>query len=46
VRQLRNALERGTQTLVGDMLGITRDGLRYKIRKYGMVSARTRAARP
>ena len=41
------ALERarGNQTLAAAMLGITRDGLRYKIRKHGMVFARPRVAR-
>jgi two-component system response regulator AtoC len=37
---------RGNQTLAAAMLGITRDGLRYKIRKYGLVFSRVRAARP
>ena len=46
-RLTMRALEkaRGNQTLAAGMLGITRDGLRYKIRKYGLVFARTRAAR-
>jgi transcriptional regulator with PAS, ATPase and Fis domain len=36
---------RGNQTLAAGLLGITRDGLRYKIRKHGLVFARGRAAR-
>ena len=44
-RLVLRALERarGNQTLAAGMLGITRDGLRYKMRKHGMVFARTRA---
>jgi transcriptional regulator with PAS, ATPase and Fis domain len=40
------ALERahGNQTLAARMLGITRDGLRYKIRKHGLPVGRTRSA--
>ena len=36
-RLVTRALElaRGNQTLAAQMLGITRDGLRYKIRKHG-----------
>ena len=46
-RLTMRALEkaRGNQTLAAAMLGITRDGLRYKIRKYGLVFARERSAR-
>jgi two-component system, NtrC family, response regulator AtoC len=46
-RLMMRALERarGNQTLAAALLGITRDGLRYKIRKHGMVFARARAAR-
>jgi DNA-binding protein Fis len=36
---------RGNQTLAAGMLGISRDGLRYKIRKHGMTFARVRATR-
>ena len=36
----------GNQTVAAGLLGITRDGLRYKIRKYGLVFARGRSARP
>jgi transcriptional regulator with PAS, ATPase and Fis domain len=45
-RLVLRALERarGNQTLAAGMLGITRDGLRYKMRKHGMVFARTRTA--
>ena len=42
VRALERA--RGNQTLAAGLLGITRDGLRYKMRKHGMVFARTRTA--
>lgn len=45
-RLLARALERarGNQTLAARMLGITRDGLRYKIRKHGLVFSRRRTA--
>ena len=45
-RLMMRALERarGNQTLAAGLLGITRDGLRYKMRKHGMVFARTRTA--
>lgn len=41
------ALERarGNQTAAAGMLGITRDGLRYKIRKHGLILTRGREAR-
>ena len=41
------ALERarGNQTAAAGMLGITRDGLRYKIRKHGLLLTRAREAR-
>jgi two-component system response regulator AtoC len=41
------ALERarGNQAAAAGMLGITRDGLRYKIRKHGLLLARGREAR-
>ena len=47
LRLVLRALEksRGNQTLAAGLLGITRDGLRYKMRKHGMVFARTRAVR-
>jgi transcriptional regulator with PAS, ATPase and Fis domain len=35
----------GNQTVAAGLLGITRDGLRYKIRKHGLVFARGRSAR-
>jgi transcriptional regulator with PAS, ATPase and Fis domain len=35
---------RGNQTLAARMLGITRDGLRYKIRKHGLPVVRARVA--
>jgi DNA-binding protein Fis len=40
------ALEKahGNQTLAAKMLGITRDGLRYKVRKHGLPIGRARAA--
>ena len=46
-RLTMRALERarGNQTLAAGLLGITRDGLRYKVRKYGLVFSRGRAAR-
>jgi two-component system response regulator AtoC len=46
-RLMMRALERarGNQMLAAGMLGITRDGLRYKIRKHGIVFARMRGAR-
>jgi transcriptional regulator with PAS, ATPase and Fis domain len=45
-RLMVRALERsrGNQTLAARMLGITRDGLRYKISKHGLASGRARAA--
>jgi two-component system, NtrC family, response regulator AtoC len=36
---------RGNQTLAASLLGITRDGLRYKIKKHKLVVARVGAAR-
>jgi len=46
-RLTMRALERarGNQTLAAGLLGITRDGLRHKVRKYGLVFSRGRAAR-
>jgi two-component system response regulator AtoC len=43
IRVLEKA--RGNQTLAASMLGITWDGLRYKIRKHKLVVARVRTAR-
>ena len=45
-RLMVRALEKahGNQTLAARMLGITRDGLRYKIRKHGLPVGRARAA--
>jgi transcriptional regulator with PAS, ATPase and Fis domain len=45
-RLMVHALERarGNQTLAAKMLGITRDGLRYKIKKHGLPMGRARAA--
>ena len=45
-RLMARALEkaRGNQTLAAKMLGITRDGLRYKIRKHGLPNVRARVA--
>jgi transcriptional regulator with PAS, ATPase and Fis domain len=45
-RLMVRALDRacGNQTLAARMLGITRDGLRYKIRKHGLAIGRARAA--
>ena len=45
-RLMVRALERahGNQTLAAKMLGITRDGLRYKVRKHGLPTGRARAA--
>jgi transcriptional regulator with PAS, ATPase and Fis domain len=45
-RLMTRALERarGNQTLAAQMLGITRDGLRYKIRKHGFNVKRSRPA--
>lgn len=44
---MMRALERtrGYQTLAAGMLGITRDGLRYRIGKHGIAYTRARAAR-
>lgn len=42
VRAMERA--RGNQTLAARMLGITRDGLRYKIRKHGLPIGLARAA--
>ena len=44
-RLMVRALERahGNQTLAAKMLGITRDGLRYKVRKHGLPTGRARA---
>jgi DNA-binding NtrC family response regulator len=46
-RLMVRALERahGNQTLAAKMLGITRDRLRYKVRKHGLPTGRARAAR-
>jgi transcriptional regulator with PAS, ATPase and Fis domain len=45
-RLMARALESsaGNQTQAARMLGITRDGLRYKIRKHGLLVGRARAA--
>jgi transcriptional regulator with PAS, ATPase and Fis domain len=45
-RLMVRALEKahGNQTLAAKMLGITRDGLRYKVRKHGLPTGRARAA--
>jgi transcriptional regulator with PAS, ATPase and Fis domain len=45
-RLMVRALEKanGNQTLAAKMLGITRDGLRYKVRKHGVSIGRARAA--
>ena len=45
-RLMVRALEKahGNQTLAARMLGITRDGLRYKVRKHGLPIGRARAA--
>jgi DNA-binding NtrC family response regulator len=42
VRALEKA--RGNQTMAARMLGITRDGLRYKVRKHGLPIGRAHAA--